>query len=293
MINQINTCSFLCLFFLASCAQENEVPISSTPTKADTLHKTPFISVDSSGVTVETRFTSPPGYKRIQADDNSFADYLRKLPVKPVGSLVSYYDGTEKPNFDTYAAVIDLPVGNKNLHQCADAIMRLRAEYLWNNGDFEKIHFNFTNGFRVDYTKWLDGKRMVVNGNNTYWRNGPVRSTSYGDFWQYMELIFNYAGTLSLSKEMQEIAVQEMRIGDVFIIGGSPGHAVIVIDMAENESTGKKKFMLAQSYMPAQELQVLQNPSEENSPWYDLDFEGDLVTPEWTFTKEQLKRFRE
>ncbi|WP_334296195.1 DUF4846 domain-containing protein [Clostridioides difficile] len=39
-----------------------------------------------------------------------------------------------------------------------------------------------------------------------------------------------------------------MKIGDVFIVGGSPGHASIIMDMAENEKTGEKVFMIAQSY---------------------------------------------
>jgi hypothetical protein len=50
-----------------------------------------------------------------------------------------------------------MEIGNKDLHQCADAVMRLRAEYLWNEERYDKIHFNFTNGFRVDYTKWIEG----------------------------------------------------------------------------------------------------------------------------------------
>jgi hypothetical protein len=38
-------------------------------------------------------------------------------------------------------AVMDLPVGNKDLQQCADAIMRLRAEYLYRPGQFNSIRF--------------------------------------------------------------------------------------------------------------------------------------------------------
>ena len=45
--------------------------------------------------------------------------------------------------------------------------------------------------------------------------------------------------------------LSEMQIGDVFIRGGSPGHCVIVVDMAVHQETGEKLFMLAQSYMPA------------------------------------------
>jgi hypothetical protein len=83
-----------------------------------------------------------------------------------------------------------------------------------------------------------------------------------------------------------------MEIGDVFIQGGSPGHAVIVVDMCEKKATGEKKFLLAQSYMPAQELQILSNPNSTNgSPWYDLSFERLLKTPEWTLEHGSLKRF--
>lgn len=50
--------------------------------------------------------------------------------------------------------------------------------------------------------------------------------------------------------------------------------------------------MLAQSYMPAQELQILINPTKrEISPWYSLDFGDELATPEWRFQKGSLKRF--
>ena len=106
-----------------------------------------------------------------------------------------------------------------------------------------------------------------------------------------MDIIFAYAGTLSLSKEMISIDIKDIQIGDVFIQGGSPGHAVIVVDMAV-DSGNNKVFLLAQSYMPAQDIQILVNPNNKKiSPWYNLDFEGDLVTPEWTFKKNSLKRF--
>ena len=68
--------------------------------------------------------------------------------------------------------------------------------------------------------------------------------------------------------------------------------SVFDVDMAENKSTGQKVFMLAQSYMPAQQTQLFINPNDDSlSPWYSLDFGDTLRTPEWTFSKDQLKRF--
>jgi hypothetical protein len=84
-----------------------------------------------------------------------------------------------------------------------------------------------------------------------------------------------------------------MKIGDVFIIGGSPGHAIIVVDMAVNVDN-EKVFILAQSYMPAQQTQILINPMDETiSPWYSLKSKEKLVTPEWTFELDNLKRFKD
>ncbi len=82
-----------------------------------------------------------------------------------------------------------------------------------------------------------------------------------------------------------------MQIGDVFIYGGTPGHAVIIVDMCEN-AKGEKFFMIAQSYMPAQEIHILKNKNDPKlSPWYPVNFGDALETPEWDFRKEELKRF--
>lgn len=295
--NLYRTFCFLIFSFILvqSCGQagnrrEDGKNYSSGNRKSESPDTGRFINPD--GQTVETRFNLPEGFRRIEAGENSFAYYLRHLPLKPHGSFVRYYDGKIKPNADIYDAVVDLDIGNKDLHQCADAIMRLRAEYLRNQKQYEKIHFNFTNGFRADYSEWLSGNRIVVKGNKAYWKQTGDTSDSYEEFWKYLEMVFTYAGTLSLSKELKPVSIDDMQIGDIFIIGGSPGHAIIVVDAAVNEKTNEKIFLLAQSYMPAQELQVLRNNNDDSlSPWYSVKFGEILVTPEWKFGKPDLKRF--
>jgi hypothetical protein len=167
--------------------------------------------------------------------------------------------------------------------------MRLRADYLYEQKRYDEIHFNFTNGMKIEYSKWRLGNRIVVKGNKSIWIKSAKASDSYENYWKYMEQIFQYAGTASLAKELKPIAVADLKIGDVFIKGGFPGHAVIVVDTAIKN--GKKIFMLAQSYMPAQEIQILLNPSISNSCWYNLDFGTTLETPEWNFNVNELKRF--
>lgn len=239
------------------------------------------------------RIAPPTGYFRIESASGSFQDWLRYLPLKAQGTPVHLYDGREKCNQSAHCAVVDIDVGEKNLQQCADAVIRLRAEYLFSIGMYEQIHFNFTSGHRADYSKWRDGYRPIVNGNMVSWSQSQKTDTSYPGFRQYLSKVFEYAGSYSLSQEMKEVSdISSMQIGDVFIQGGFPGHAVIVVDMACDPSKTGKAFMIAQSYMPAQDIHVLQNPMNPDlNPWYDLDFGETLRTPEWTFSKSDLRRF--
>lgn len=247
--------------------------------------------INESGNTVQERIEVPEGYTRITAAQGSFGDYLRSLPLKPHGSKVKFYNGGTKYH-DVYEAVLDIDVGDKDLQQCADAVIRLRAEYLYAAGQYDKIHFNFTNGFRADYARWMDGDRIMVRGNDVTWEKKAGYSNDYASFRKYLDMVFTYAGTLSLSKELIEVPVEEMKIGDVFVDGGSPGHCVIIMDMAENKNSGDNIFLLAQSYMPAQDIHILKNPlNEEGNPWYNVNFGERLITPEWEFTQDQLKRF--
>ena len=249
--------------------------------------------INKNGKTIEERFLLPEGYERTEVKENSFTCYLRKLPMKPHNAEVRLYNGNLKSNQSVHMAVVDLEIGNRDLHQCADATIRLRAEYLYGIQEFDKIHFNFTNGFRVDYSKWIQGYRLVVKGNKTYWIKSAAPSNTYDDLKNYLTLVYTYAGTLSLSKELKTIEYRDISAGDIFIQGGSPGHAVIVVDLAINKTTGKKIYLLAQSYMPAQEIHVLKNP-ESNNPWYELNPDDKVIeTPEWTFYSHDLKRFGE
>lgn len=237
------------------------------------------------------RIQPPIGYTRQKVEKNSFSEYLRNLKLKPKGSLVKYFNGETKYNHGVYHSVVDMKIGDKDLHQCADAIMRMRAEYFWDQKQYDKIHFNFTNGFRVGYTPWMNGQRILVKGNKTKWDDRIAPSNTYEDFWNYMELIFMYAGTSSLEKELIDVVEDDIGIGDVLIQGGHPGHAVIIVDKAVDDR-GRPVFLLAQSYMPAQETQILINPVNELlSPWYGLE-EDIIETPEWNFHKTDIKRFR-
>ena len=233
----------------------------------------------------------PQGFQRVEAD--AYGSYLRNLALKPYGTPVKLHDGRVKSYQDGAYSVIDMEIGTRDLQQCADAVMRLRAEYLWHSKQYDKIHFNFTSGFRADYVKWAQGYRTRVNGNNVSWYKGAEEDYSYSTFRKYMDVVFMYAGTASLSKELVNVTVSDLKIGDVFIIGGHPGHAMVIVDMAEDK-LGNKAILVAQSYMPAQDIHIVTNLNNKNaSPWYIINANTKSVSfPEYYFNLDNLKRFK-
>ena len=273
-----------------SCGQigdSQEPSIIPAAPSANSARKNP------AGNTIETRFLLPDGFVRIDSNQESFGSYLRRLPLKPDGAPVLYFDGRTKSNNQVYEAVVDLPIGKRDLHQCADAVMRLWATYLWEQKRYAEIHFNFVSGFRADYLEWMRGNRIRMNGKRAEGDKKAEPSNTAEDLWAFLEMVFSYAGTASLAHELKAVSIDEMEAGDVFIIGGSPGHAVIVLDVADHQSTHERIFMLGQSYMPAQETQILTNRNNtEFSPWYSVSATGKtLNTPEYTFKITDLKRF--
>jgi hypothetical protein len=233
--------------------------------------------INPQGKTVQERFQTPKDYTRIPLKKTHFGSYLRKLPLKPFNSKVKYYDGSIKRNNNVYISVVDMEIGTRDLQQCADAVMRLRGEFLFEQKRLQDIHFTF-----------------LSDGKPRYFKKYAKGDHSYKKFRRYMNYIFAYANTASLRRELAKVNnIQDIQVGDVFIQQGNPyGHAVIVVDVAKN-AQDEKIFMIAQSYMPAQETQILVNAMDDKlSPWYKAK-EGTIYTPEWTFESTDLRRFKD
>ncbi len=256
------------------------------------LNSFPWLDVHNVQNCLFNRLEPPADYERTYCPLGSFEDWLRHLPLKPGNPQVYLYNGNEKSYQSGHYAVVDIDVGQEDLQQCADAIIRLYAEYLFSKNCLDNIIFDLTNGDAVGFRKWVSGYRPLVSGNTVTWHKRAASDSSYDTFRAYLKFIFAYAGTYSISQETQRIENhRDMVIGDIFIQGGFPGHAVLVTDMATNPRTGEKVFLLSQSYMPAQDIHILKNLNDPDlNPWYKLDFGNTLHTPEWTFDTDDLKR---
>lgn len=235
------------------------------------------------------RFAPPPGFERLPTTASSFGAWLRRLPLRPKGDPVRLHDGRLKTDQRGVAAVIDIDVGRADLQQCADAVIRLRAEYLRATQRDGDLAFHFTSGDRYAYADWLAGRRPVVRGHRVAWTSVGATADTRAGFRRWLDVVFTYAGTQSLQREL--VALRDAAAiapGDVLIQAGAPGHAVLLVDVAVN-AAGERRALLAQSFMPAQDIHVLNNPA--GGVWYRLAGPSQIVTPEWTFAPGDLRRF--
>jgi hypothetical protein len=220
------------------------------------------------------RFPPPDGFTRVITPDGSFASWLRELPLKPENSSVLLFDGSLKQYQEGHAAVLDIDTGNRDLQQCVDACVRLRAEYLWSRGQTDKICFT------------------AVSGKQMQWNGG---TSDYKKFRKYINNVFGAFNTRSALKMMKQVAgFYKPEIGNIYLNRPDPdsyGHAITVMDAAEDEM-GRMAIIVAQSYMPAQEIHLLKNLSNETlSPWYIVVEGENFFTPEWTFNWSDLYRY--
>jgi len=150
------------------------------------------------GNLIKTRVRAPKGYKRVQYAENSFQEYLRNYPLKPYGSPIINYNDTEYFAQNWHEAILDVPVPKNGLQQCADALMRMRAEYLWKHNRKNEIGFNFTSGDYCSWNKYAKGYRPKIKGSKVTFHKKAKSDHSKINFYKYLNLIYTYAGTLSL-----------------------------------------------------------------------------------------------
>jgi hypothetical protein len=263
---------------------------STVPAAAPNRRGLPEADSETGPTPLRSRIPTPAGFDRLPVGPGSFGAWLRELPVRPGRPAVRLHDGRPKVNQDAHFAVLDVDVGSKDLQQCADAVIRLRSEFLFAGPCADEIAFDFTSGDTARWTQWREGTRPRVSGNRVAWSREAEPDGSYANFREYLETVFTYAGSASLERELLAVGdPSRPELGDVFIEGGFPGHAVLVLDVAVNPA-GERVFLLAQSYMPAQDIHVLKSFDRRN-PWYPARSDGVLSTPEWDFHYRQLRRF--
>lgn len=262
-------------------------------TYAQVIETTRVLNIDPAKSTIRTRFQPPKGFSWVTEQPGSFSEFLTNFPLHPPNLPVRDFTGLPVDQQNHHAALLKITVGEKDLQQCADAWIRLYAEYLWLNKKFDDIGFEFTDGQFFAWDDYKIGFRTKEVRKKVSFVKTKIADDSYEGFQKYLEVIFRYAGTISLNEESVPVTNNaDIRSGDFLIKPGSPGHSVIIVGVARNQA-GKKLYLLAESYMPAQDVHILINHKRPQiSPWYELDINApETVTAKYIFKPTSIKRF--
>ena len=256
----------------------------------NTISKPSYIN--ESGDSISTRVRVPEGFKRVTYPQGSFEEYLRNYKLKKYGTPIINFDGSEYFAQHWHDAILEIPVPKNGLQQCADALMRIRAEYLWNKNLRHKIGFKFTSGHYCSWKQYAEGYRPKINGSKVKFLKTTNANYSKSNFYNYLNLIFTYAGTASLHAELPKVKIKDLKIGDMLIQPGFPGHIEIIADEIIN-SNGEKMYLLVQGNTPAQNVCLLKNFEDiDISPWYRFAENEPVYTPSYYFDKPVFIRFK-
>lgn len=245
--------------------------------------------------TVERAFPAPTGFEREEVSAGSYAAYLRGLPVRTDRTNVLLYTG--EPVSMPSAGVIPLDLGKRDVHQCADSVIRLFAEYLWSIDKAQLAEFHYTSGDLSSWKRWRKGKLLAIKKGKVVEVSGKPYPNTHKGFRRWQEKVFMYASTRSMHRDSKRIeAPGELAPGDFFLKSATPGHVVILLDIARDKD-GRRAALIGQGYLPAREFHVISGSGDRvlDGAWYLLpESDADKIsTPTWSpFSMEHAWRFK-
>lgn len=225
--------------------------------------------------TLASVFSPPEGYERAPTD--AFGNWLRRLALRPEGVPVKTHEGTVVPQARA-VRVVEMPLVKGDLQQCADSAIRLRAGWLRETGQEEAIVFHATSGDPMPWSRYRQGERAYAVGNALKWRRAEPAS------WDtYLSAVFTWAGTRSLAYDT--VPARRPGPGDLLVLPGSPGHAVVILDVATRGAD--TVLLVGEGFMPAQDFHVEPGPHDGWWAW-----EPGLRMAPWTFPASSLRRWK-
>jgi len=254
---------FVLFFSLAFCTAQN-VSVNPADLKQERLQ------------TISERFAPPEGFKRIPVKAASFSAWLRNLPLLPEDSPVKdYRNRVWKSSADTtVAAVASIDIKGRKLDQCMDILIRFYAEFLWRANRQTEISFPLPDGLMISWQEWEQGLRPQFKGAHFYLEKKAEPDVTSKNFQLYLNTIYEYSSTQVFYHYYRDINPEQLESGDFIVKKGNKGHAVMIVDLAEDKG-GNKVALIGQGDTPACQFYLLNY--KKGNPWFPLDFKNDIL----------------
>lgn len=221
----------------------------------------------------------PPPTGSSTTAPNAYGAWLQQLELLEESAPILTHDGREVYH---NGRPIQLDMVRGDLQQCADSAIRLRAEWLRaTHASVEELMFHATSGDPLPWSRFLEGERPYVENNRIQWRSGASKNPSWN---AWLRAVFTWAGTRSLAAYETQ-PVETPTPGDMLVEPGSPGHAVVILNVA---TRGEQTFLLiGEGYMPAQQFHVEHGP---HNGWWEWTSAG-LRLPAFYMPRDSLRRW--
>lgn len=229
--------------------------------------------------TLLSRFATPPGYERVALEPGSFGDWLRTLPLAARDTpVVNFRGDVVHPADDEYlAAVVAIDIGTIDLEQSPDAVLRLHAEWSWSVNRARDLTYRGAKHLEMPFSRWLKGDRLIASDTGAAWvPRAKPSEPEHAELRAFLDGVFTWANSTSVATHATPVSAEDVAPGDFFIHVRSPGHALIVLDIAHKKS-GERLALLGQALNPAQSIHVLR-PGRKTA-WFSLRPPKPILTP--------------
>ena len=213
--------------------------------------------------------------------------------MAPESTPVLRFDGSVAHAADDeyVAGVVAIDIGSADLQQSADVVIRLHAEWQWSRDQRDASSYQGGTKLNMPLSRWEKGQRIISQGPNPFWavQTKPVPA-DYSEFRRYLDIVFTWANSASLARRAEPVEATTLTPGDFFLHTKPPGHAAIVLDIAEKPS-GERVALLGQALNPTESVHVIR-PGRATA-WFSLRPGHALVTAHSAaFSWDELRRMK-
>jgi hypothetical protein len=155
-----------------------------------------------------------------------------------------------------------------------DIVIRLYAEFLWQAQKTDSLKLPLPDGTWLYWDHWRSGYRPFFKGIQVDLRRSKDPDSTYYSYKKYLQIVFSESHTQQFYHSYRPVEPKNVQIGDFIVRKGTKGHAVMIVDLAQN-ARGELIALIGNGDTPACQFFLL-NYTEEN-PWIPLYLEDEVL----------------